>query len=211
MNDLRANPAPLGLMGFGMTTVLLSIHNAGLLETDDLIIAMAIFYGGLAQVIAGILEYRKGNTFGMTAFVSYGMFWLTLVYIILASDSETLSVGNDTTFMGWYLFMWGLFTAYMFVGTLFKNRALQVVFGSLTATFWILAIGDWFTAETVTNIGGYVGLFCGFSAIYLAAAEVLNEAAGRTLLAIGEPVADDDMPPLEPTVEHPTGDELISV
>jgi len=214
MTDSRANPAPLGLMGFGMTTVLLSFHNAGFFETDDLIIAMAIFYGGLAQVIAGILEYRKGNTFGMTAFVSYGMFWLTLVYIILAGDSETLTVGHDTTFMGWYLFMWGLFTAYMFVGTLYKNRALQVVFSSLTLTFWLLAVGDWFTAETITNVAGYLGVFCGSSAIYLAAAEVLNDSAGRTLLPVGRvtpkgPAAADEMPPLEPTVEHPREDDLI--
>jgi succinate-acetate transporter protein len=209
MTDVRANPAPLGLMGFGMTTVLLSIHNAGLLETDDLIIAMAIFYGGLAQVIAGILEYRRANTFAMTAFVSYGMFWLTLTYIILAGDSEALTVGHDLTFMGWYLFMWGLFTAYMFVATLYKNRALQVVFASLTATFWMLAIGDWSTTETVTNIAGYIGLFCGFSAIYLAAAEIVNEASGRTVLPIGEPAATDEMPPLEPTVEHPFEDKLI--
>jgi len=224
MNDLRANPAPLGLMGFGMTTVLLSFHNAGFLETDDLIIAMAIFYGGLAQVMAGLLEYRKGNTFGMTAFISYGMFWLTLAYIILAGESETLTVGHDATFMGWYLFLWGLFTAYMFVATLYKNRALQVVFGSLTLTFWVLAIGDWMTAETVTNAAGYLGIFCGSSAIYLAAAEVLNETAGRTLLPVGpvEPsaaaaapeiavaeIAVAEMPPFEPTVEHPTEDELI--
>lgn len=214
MTDSRANPAPLGLMGFGMTTVLLSFHNAGFFETDDLIIAMAIFYGGLAQVIAGILEYRKGNTFGMTAFVSYGMFWLTLVYIILAGDSETLTVGHDTTFMGWYLFMWGLFTAYMFVGTLYKNRALQVVFGTLALTFWLLAVGDWFTAETITNTAGYLGVFCGSSAIYLAAAEVLNDSAGRTLLPVGTvtpkgQVAADEMPPVEPTVEHPREDELI--
>jgi succinate-acetate transporter protein len=215
MTDSRANPAPLGLMGFGMTTVLLSFHNAGFFETDDLIIAMAIFYGGLAQVIAGVLEYRKGNTFGMTAFVSYGMFWLTLVYILLAGDSEALTVGHDTTFMGWYLFMWGLFTAYMFVGTLYKNRALQVVFGTLALTFWLLAVGDWFTAPTITNIAGYLGVFCGSSAIYLAAAEVLNDSAGRTLLPVGTvtpkgQATADDMPPIEPTVEHPREAELMS-
>lgn len=216
MQDVRANPTPLGLMGFGMTTVLLSLHNAGYFETDDLVIGMAIFYGGIAQVIAGILEYRKGNTFGMTAFVSYGMFWLTLVYIILAGGAESLTVGNDATYMGWYLFMWGLFTAYMFIGTLYKSRALQVVFASLTATFWVLAIGDWFTAETVTNVAGYIGLFCGFSAIYLAAAEVLNEASDRTLLPVGPisrpPVAPvDEMPPLEPTVEHPKEREVLGI
>ena len=220
MSDLRANPAPLGLMGFGMTTVLLSFHNAGFFETDDLIIAMAIFYGGLAQVAAGIMEYRKGNTFGTTAFTSYGMFWLTLVYIILAGDSETLTLGNDTTFMGWYLFMWGVFTAYMFVATLYKTRALQVVFASLTLTFWLLAVGDWFTAETVTNVAGFFGIFCGFSAIYLAAADVLNESAGHPLLPIGEVtparakatdgLSAEDMPPIEATVARPREQELVA-
>lgn len=185
MDDVRANPAPLGLMGFGMTTVLLNFHNAGFFELDDLIIAMGIFYGGLAQVIAGIMEYRKGNTFGMTAFTSYGFFWLTLVYIILAGNAESLTVGHDSVFMGWYLFMWGLFTAYMFVGTLYKSRALQVVFGTLTILFFLLAIGDWFGLGTVTKIAGFEGILCGLSAIYLAAAEVLNDSAGRTLLPVG--------------------------
>ena len=83
MNDIRANPAPLGLMGFGMTTILLNLHNAGLFEMDDAILAMGIFYGGAAQIIAGIMEFRKGNTFGLTAFTSYGLFWLSLVWTLL--------------------------------------------------------------------------------------------------------------------------------
>ena len=104
MDNIRANPAPLGLMGFGMTTVLLNLHNAGFFEVDATILAMGIFYGGLAQVVAGIMEFRKGNTFGLTAFTSYGFFWMTLVYIIIDG-------GVDAAFMGWYLFLWGVFTA----------------------------------------------------------------------------------------------------
>lgn len=199
--DARANPAPLGLMGFGMTTVLLNLHNAGFFELDDLIIAMGIFYGGMAQVIAGIMEYRKGNTFGVTAFTSYGFFWLTLVYIILAGNADALTVGHDAAFMGWYLFLWGVFTAYMFVGTLYKNRALQVIFGTLTILFFLLAIGDWFGWETVTKVAGYEGILCGFSAIYLAAAEVLNDSAGRTLLPVG-PVTPAQPKP-EPALSGP--------
>ncbi len=187
MSDTRANPAPLGLMGFGMTTVLLNIHNAGFFEMDPLIIGMGIFYGGIAQVIAGIMEFRKGNTFGTTAFTSYGLFWLSLIYIVLVGDA-------DPTFMGWYLFMWGLFTAYMFLGTLNKNRALQFVFGSLAVLFFLLAIGDWFDLGTVTEIAGWEGIVCGFSAIYLAAAEVLNETYGRTVLPIGPMQAVPDTP-----------------
>ena len=213
MDDLRANPAPLGLMGFGMTTVLLNLHNAGFFGMDDLIIAMGLFYGGLAQVIAGIMEYRRGDTFATTAFTSYGLFWLSLVYIILAGNFESLTVGSDSVYMGWYLMMWGVFTAYMFVGTLRKPRALQVVFGSLTLLFVLLAIGDWTGNGTITEIAGWEGIACGFSAIYLAAADVLNDVFGRTVLPIGEPghKVDDawhDMPPLEPTVPHPFIDRL---
>lgn len=206
MNDLRANPAPLGLMGFGMTTVLLNLHNAGFFGMDDLVLAMGLFYGGVAQVIAGIMEYRKGNTFGTTAFTSYGLFWLSLVYIVVAGNFDSLTVGNDATFMGWYLFMWGLFTAYMFIATLNKNRALQFVFLTLTVLFWLLAIGDWFDNSTITEIAGWEGIVCGFSAIYLAAADVLNETYGRTVLPVGptpQPEWMKEMPPLEPTVPHP--------
>lgn len=206
MSDLRANPAPLGLMGFGMTTVLLNIHNAGFFGMDDLIISMGLFYGGLAQVFAGIMEYRKGNTFGTTAFTSYGLFWLSLAYIVVAGNFESLTVGHDGTFMGWYLFMWGLFTAYMFIATLNKNRALQFVFLTLTVLFWLLAIGDWFDNSTITEIAGWEGIVCGLSAIYLAAAEVLNETFDRTVLPVGptaQPAWMDEMPPLEPTVPHP--------
>jgi len=181
MDDTRANPAPLGLMGFGMTTVLLNIINAGYFGADATILAMGIFYGGIAQVIAGILEYRKGNTFGVVAFTSYGLFWLSLVYILLNPPA-------DRGFLGWYLFMWGIFTAYMFVGTLPKNRALQVVFGTLAILFFLLAAAHWATgdtADTIEKIAGWEGIFCGFSAIYLAAAEVLNDAHGKTVLPIG--------------------------
>jgi hypothetical protein len=165
-------------MGFGMTTVLLNIHNAGFYEMDDMILAMGIFYGGLAQIIAGIMEFRKGNTFGLTAFTSYGFFWLTLVAIILSGEA-------DPTFLGWYLFLWGIFTAYMFLATLNKNRALQVVFFSLATLFFLLAIAHWADSSLMTEIAGWVGIFTGASAIYLAAAEVLNETYGSEVLPIG--------------------------
>lgn len=174
-----ANPAPLGLMGFGMTTVLLNIHNAGFFPMDTMILAMGIFYGGMAQIIAGIMEFKKGNTFGTTAFTSYGFFWLTLVFMIMKG-------GGDRVFMGWYLFMWGLLTFFLWFGTFGKHRAIQVVFSTLTILFWLLAVGHWFEMPSAFNsFTGYEGIFCGFSAIYLAAAEVINEAKGRTVLPIG--------------------------
>ncbi len=176
----RANPAPLGLMGFGMTTVLLNLHNAGFFPMDDLILAMGLFYGGLAQVIAGIMSFRRNDTFATTAFTSYGLFWLSLVAIVQFGDA-------DRVFTGWYLFLWGVFTAYMFLATLRKPRALQVVFGSLAVLFFLLAIGDFWGLGTVTEIAGWVGIFCGTAAMYLAAAEILNEAEGRSVLPIGAP------------------------
>jgi succinate-acetate transporter protein len=182
MND-RANPAPLGLMGFGMTTVLLNLHNAGFFDVGAMIIAMGFFYGGMAQVIAGISEFRKANTFGMTAFTSYGLFWisLALIWILEATGTATEAAG----YLGWYLLMWGVFTGYMFIGTLKLNRALQVVFGSLTILFVLLAIGKWADSTVITKIAGWEGLFCGASAIYAAAAQVLNEVYGRQLLPLG--------------------------
>lgn len=181
--DKYANPGPLGLLGFGMTTVLLNIHNAGFFPMSIVILCMGIFYGGIAQVIAGIMEFKKGNTFGMTAFISYGFFWLTLVGIIVLPKMG-VSEATPPEYMGWYLFMWGLFTAFMFVGTLKANRALQTIFGSLVVLFWLLAIRDWTGSETIGVIAGWEGIFCGLSAIYLAAAEVLNEKYGRVVLPV---------------------------
>ena len=130
IQDYTANPAPLGLMGFGMTTVLLNIHNAGFYPMDAMILSMGFFYGGLAQVIAGIMEWKKGNTFGTTAFTSYGLFWLTLVGIVLLpkSGANYAALASGSLPFAAYLFMWGVFTLYMFIGTLKGSRALQVVF-----------------------------------------------------------------------------------
>jgi uncharacterized protein len=186
MENKLANPAPLGLMGFGMTTVLLNIHNAGFFPIGSMILAMGVFYGGIAQIIAGIMEFKKGNTFGTTAFTSYGIFWLTLVFLIVFPIMGWLEK-PPVAFMGWYLFMWGLFTFFMWIGTFGKNRALQFVFLSLWILFFLLAIRDWTGSEMIGKIAGYEGIICGFSAIYLAMAEVINETQGKTIFPIGEP------------------------
>ncbi|MDR2018839.1 MAG: acetate uptake transporter [Syntrophobacterales bacterium] len=182
MEEKLSNPAPLGLAGFGMTTILLNIHNAGFFPIGSMILAMGIFYGGLAQIIAGILEYKKGNTFGTTAFTSYGLFWLTLVFILVFKGLP----GNSEAFIGWYLFMWGLFTFFMWFGTFGKNRVIQFVFLSLFVLFFLLAARDWTGSATIGTIAGWEGIICGFSAFYLAMAEVLNEVHGRTVLPIGD-------------------------
>src|SRR5205809_5300101 len=188
MNDTRdttGNPAPLGLLGFGMTTVLLNFHNAGFFELNTMILAMGICYGGIAQIIAGIMEWRKGNTFATTAFISYGFFWLSLVALVVLPKIGWGAPSNDTA-MAAYLAMWGLFTAVMFVGTLQLNRALQIVFATLTVLFFLLAIGD-FTAASAgfKHVTGYEGILCGFSAIYAGLAEVLNELFGKIVLPLG--------------------------
>ncbi|GAA4058049.1 acetate uptake transporter [Amphibacillus indicireducens] len=184
ITEIIANPAPLGLMGFGMTTILLNIHNAGFFELDAMILAMGIFYGGLAQVIAGIMEFKKNNTFGATAFTSYGFFWLALVGLnILPIMGYGEAAGSLS--MAAFLFMWGLFTFFMFIGTLRINKALQVVFGTLTILFFLLAIGNFTGSSVILTIAGYEGIICGFSAIYAAMAQVLNELYGKELLPIG--------------------------
>ena len=180
-----SNPAPLGLMGFGMTTVLLNVHNAGIIELSTMILAMGIFYGGIGQIIAGILEFKKGNTFGTTAFTSYGLFWISLVYLLWYRAGGAVTIAPSAHAMGYYLFMWGLFTFMMWIATFGKNRALQVVFFSLFVLFWLLAIKDFTGNEVIGRIAGWEGIFCGFSAIYLAMAEVINESWGRTILPIG--------------------------
>lgn len=185
VKDTTANPAPLGLMGFGMTTVLLNLHNAGLFPLGSMILAMGIFYGGIAQIIAGIMEWKKNNTFGTVAFISFGSFWLTLVALIAIPKFGWVPAA-DKVAMAWYLFMWGLFTAGMFVATLRINRALQVVFLSLTVLFWLLAAADATGIEILTKIAGFEGIFVGFSAIYAALAQVLNEYLGRTVLPLGQ-------------------------
>ena len=167
--SLLANPGPLGLMGFGMTTIFLNLHNSNLIAATGMgmIFAVGIFYGGIAQVIAGILEFIKGNTFGMVAFISYGMFWLSLVALLIFPKLGW-AVAVDGTSMAAYLAIWGLFTAYMFIGTLKKNRAIQLVFGSLTILFVLLAMADLTGIAWIKTLGGYEGLLCGLSAVYLA-------------------------------------------
>ena len=186
-NNPLANPAPLGLMGFGMTTVLLNIHNAGFFALGSMILAMGIFYGGIAQIIAGILEYQKGNTFGVTAFTSYGLFWFSLVALLIMPSLVPGVNLRETMAMGWYLFMWGLFTFCMFFATLKKPKALQVVFFTLFVLFWLLALGDFTGNTTITTIAGFEGILCGLSAIYLAMAEVINDSFGKTILPVGGP------------------------
>ncbi|SCZ51895.1 hypothetical protein SAMN03097708_00616 [Thiohalomonas denitrificans] len=184
ITDTTANPAPLGLLAFGLTTVLLNMHNAGFFGLDAMILSMGIFYGGLAQIVAGIMEWRKNNTFGTTAFVSYGFFWLSLSGILMFPKLG-ISEEPSAVAMASYLSMWGIFTAVMFIGTLRLNRALQAVFATLTILFFLLAIGDALESPLIQTIAGFEGMLCGALAIYTGLAQVLNEIYGHTVAPLG--------------------------
>jgi uncharacterized protein len=182
--DTTGNPAPLGLLGFGMTTVLLNLHNAGLYKLNAMILAMGIFYGGIAQIIAGIMEWKKNNTFGTVAFTSYGCFWLTLVALLFMPVLKLAEAPAENA-MAWYFVAWGVFTGVMFIATLRINRALQTVFLTLTILFFLLAIRDFGGGATWGKIAGWEGIVTGLSAVYAGLAQVLNEYYKRVVWPLG--------------------------
>lgn len=185
IKDATGNPAPLGLLGFGLTTVVLNLHNAGFYELNSMVLAMGLCYGGVAQIIAGVMEWKKGNTFATTAFVSYGFFWLSLVTLILLPKIPGV-VPTSEPALATYLLLWGIFTAVMFLGTLRLSRATQFVFGSLTILFVLLAIGDFTDAGPgFKHFTGYEGVVCGASAMYTGLAQILNELFGKTIWPLG--------------------------
>lgn len=177
-----ANPGPLGLLGFGMTTCLLNLHNAGLIPLSIVIVAMGFALGGAAQIIAGIMEFRKNNLFGATAFTAYGFFWWSLIIIWL--NPSTAIKPADSISMGYYLGLWFIFTLFMFIGTLKHNRATQVVFGSLTVLFLLLSISDFTGSEVIHTAAGYIGIFCGLSAIYNSLGQIINNEYGKTIFPL---------------------------
>jgi len=182
--DGIANPAPLGLCAFGMTTVLLNLHNSGIIEMNSMILSMGIFYGGLAQVIAGVIESKKNNTFGLTAFTSYGFFWLSLVGIFAIAKFGWAPAPSHSA-MAAYLIIWGIFTLFLFFGTLKLNRALQFVFATLVILFFLLAADHITGNKSIAKFAGFEGIVCGASAIYAGMANVLNDVYGKTVLPLG--------------------------
>lgn len=177
-----ANPAPLGLLGFGMTTILLNLHNAGFIPLSIVIVSMGFAIGGAAQIIAGVMEFKKNNTFGATAFTAYGFFWWSLI-IIWIKPFPGIDAADPIS-MGFYLGLWCLFTGFMFIGTLKHNRATQVVFGSLTVLFLLLAAANFTGSESIHQIAGYVGIFCGLSAFYNAVGQIINQEFNKTIMPL---------------------------
>ena len=177
-----ANPAPLGLCGFALTTWLLSMINAGwfLPTSMPLVLAMAFAFGGTAQFVAGVCELPRGNSFGFTAFCAFGAFWWSFALFVMLPHA-----GVAAGFVGWYLALWGVFTLFMWFGTFATNRAVSTVFLLLWITFFLLAAGEWTDITLLHRLGGYFGLATAAAAVYLAAAEIINEAHGRVRLPIG--------------------------
>jgi succinate-acetate transporter protein len=177
-----ANPAPLGLTGFALTTWLLSMVNAGWFDASavPMVLATAFAFGGTAQFCAGLLEMPRGNTFGFTAFCAYGAFWWSFALFV-----EFFAAKVPPAFVGWYLFLWGVFTFFMWFGTFRANRGLQAIFLALWVTFLLLATGEWTGAAVFHQAGGYAGLITAILAFYVAAAEVINEAHGSVVLPLG--------------------------
>ena len=184
-----ADPAPLGLAAFALTTFLLSLFNAGLLPEagEPVVFSLALFYGGLAQFLAGMWEFRNKNTFGATAFTSYGAFWLAF-WGLNQFYLDRIPEGQRPLVVGWFLIAWGIFTAYMLIASFRVNPAVMLVFLLLTTTFFVLGIGDLLGNMLVRHIGGYVGLATAIAAWYASAADVINDTFGQTILPVGEPI-----------------------
>ena len=178
-----ANPGPLGLLSFGMTTILLNLHNAGIIELSIVIVAMGLALGGAAQIVAGVTELRIGNTFAGTAFVAYGFFWISLCIIWINPFKEAI-LSADKISIGFYLLLWGIFSLFMFIGTLTHNKTMRVVFLSLVMLFFLLAISDFTNSHSLTVIAGIVGIFCGSSALYASVAQIVNGEFKRTIFPL---------------------------
>jgi succinate-acetate transporter protein len=179
-----ANPAPLGLAGFAATTMMLSLINGNLISPlgAGAVLGLALAYGGTVQLLAGMWEFRTGNTFGAVAFSSYGGFWLSLFVLIKFFPTTFL---HDPHAISAYLWIWGGFTLYMFVASLRTTGAVALVFLLLWITYFLLAIGDMGSLHpTVTHWGGYVGIATAAAAFYASFAQVVNSTFGRVVLPL---------------------------
>jgi uncharacterized protein len=182
---VTADPAPLGLAAFAMTTFVLSMMNSGLVSNKGVpvVLGLALAYGGGAQLLAGMWEFRTGNTFGATAFTSYGAFWISY-FVLVQFDAADIPAAHAGTSIGLYLIAWGIFTAYMFVASLRTTGAIATVFLLLTLTFLALGIGEARDSTTWTHLGGYLGIVTAIVAWYTSFADVVNSTFGRVLMPV---------------------------
>ena len=179
-----ADPAALGLAGFAMTTFVLSLANTGLIAgAGAAVLGLALFYGGIAQLLAGMWEFVKGNTFGAVAFSSYGAFWLSFWFLLTTGAAKDAGAGG----VGAYLLAWTIFTAFMTIGAVKSSKVVLLVFIALTLTFLLLTIGEFAGSTVIHNVGGYLGIITALLAWYGAAASVINSSWKRTVLPVGAP------------------------
>ena len=185
---LPANPAPLGLSGFGLTTLVLSFVNANIVgggpASFPIVLGMALAFGGLAQLFAGMWEFRTGNTFGAVAFSSFGAFWISFFFLVSFNVAQLPKTEIDAT-LGLYLWMWGIFTAMLFVCTFASPRAISLLFLLLTVTFILLGIGNSGASSSMIHAGGYVGIATGAVALYIACADIMQAVYKRSVLPVG--------------------------
>jgi len=194
-----ANPAPLGLAGFGITTLVLSMMNANLVSFDKnlpVVLGLAVAYGGAAQLLAGMWEFRTGNTFGAVAFTSYGAFWISFYFLVQVQLPELAKGGDAGNAIGLYLWAWGIFTGYMFLCSFAASRAVSAVFFALTVTFILLGIGNSGADNSIIHAGGWAGLVTAGLALYTSCAEVMFAAYGRYVLPVFPPGGGARRPPL---------------
>ena len=185
-----ANPAALGLVGFGLTTVLLSLINAGVLPAggEGVVIPLALAYGGFIQIVAGLFEFRVGNTFGMTAFLSYGAFWWWFAVLLLFAHNNWIDISQAGPTVGVALLLWGVLTLYLWVATFRLPKITFLIFLTLWVTFALLGIGAVQANPGLSHAGGWLGLVCGTLAMYGSFAIVTNATFGRAVLPIGDPL-----------------------
>lgn len=171
-------------MGFGLTTILLSLSNAGYFALGAAILTMGLFFGGAAQILAGIMEYKKGNTFGMTVFCSFGFFWIVVISTILAPTLGLVAKAETAQAMAWLFFLWGVYVVYLTIGTLRTNRMMQFTFAALALVLFLLSAADALASTDIKNLAGYVGILAGAGAVYMAASHVLQESLGKSVLPL---------------------------
>jgi succinate-acetate transporter protein len=179
----KANPGPLGLIGFGLTCMLLCIHYLGVIELSIVIISMGFLPCGLAMIITGIIAFRQGNTFDGTVFAAYGLFWWSFV-VILINPIESLTTASNIS-LGLFDLFWGIFTLFMFIVSLKQTRVAQVLFFTLTLLFFGLAIYGFTGSEPILLVAAWIGIVCAASAIYEAVAIVTNDVFEKTVFPLG--------------------------
>jgi succinate-acetate transporter protein len=185
IKDITGGAGALGLLGYGMPGVLLGLANAGIIQTGSAILGMAIFMGGFAMFTAGLMEWKKGNTYGLAAYGSYGLFWFSFAALLLLPALGLAKDAGGAGAMAAYLALWGLFTVALFIGALKMTRALQFVLGTLAVIFFLETAGAATGAGMFTILAGYLGIISGLAAMYTALAPVLNDLYGTTVAPLG--------------------------